>query len=260
MDTLRRPLFLLAVALIAMAVLVEIGSTAVLSAITPRQLPITQTQLPPDVQADFQKLTGEQQAQLNNLSNQSKPPGIGIQYLALIDGIVLFTVVLMGIGLLVPESVTGRVQGCVTLIFALLIILGGIGLIFAAITLVILMISLLLSVPFGTIVYFVVYGFFNVGGARVTLALLMLLKLGFAASLLLAQQRFLQNGGLVLLVLASLVGNIIVSFLHGLVPGSLVSITDAVAAIVVAIVAVLLAVLLLLFSLVAILKAIRLQA
>src|SRR5512143_230046 len=109
MDTLRRPLFFLAVALIAVAVLVEIGSTAVLGALAPRQLPIDQTQLPPDVQADFQNLSSEQRAQINNLSNQSKPPGIGIQYLALIDGIVLFTVVLMGLSLLVPESVTGRV-------------------------------------------------------------------------------------------------------------------------------------------------------
>jgi len=258
MDTLRRPLFFLAVALIAVAVLVEIGSTAVLGALAPRQLSIAQAQLPPDIQADFQNLNSEQRAQIDNLSNRSKPPGIGIQYLALIDGIVLFTVVLMGLSLLVPESVTGRVQGCATFIFALLVILGGMGLIFAAIALVTLMISLLLAVPFGTIVYFAVYGFFNVDGARATLGLLMVLKLGFAASLLLAQQRFLQNGGLVLLVLASLAGNVIVSFLHGFVPGSLVSITDAVAAIVVAVVAVLLAALLLIFSLVAILKAIRL--
>jgi hypothetical protein len=258
MDTLRRPLFFLAVALMAVVVLVEIGSTAVLGALAPRQLPIAQTQLPPDVQADFQNLSSEQRAQINNLSNQSKPPGIGIQYLALIDGIVLFTVVLMGLSLLVPESVTGRVQGCATFIFALLVILGGMGLIFAAIALVTLMISLLLAVPFGTIVYFAVYGFFNVGGARATLGLLMLLKLGFAASLLLAQQRFLQNGGLVLLVFASLAGNVIVSFLQGFVPGSLVSITDAIAAIVVGVVAVLLAALLLIFSLVAILKAVRL--
>ena len=63
--------------------------------------------------------------------------------------------------------------------------------------------------------------------------------------------------GLVLIVLTSLVAGLVVSFLHGFVPGILVSITDAVAGIVVAILAILWAAFLLLgsvFSVVAALK------
>jgi|SRR5579884_1012036 len=65
------------------------------------------------------------------------------------------------------------------------------------------------------------------------LSISMLLKLGFAISLLVAQQRFLQSKGLVLLTLTSLLGTVIVTLLLGIVPGVLVSITDAIGAIVV---------------------------
>ena len=53
-----------------------------------------------------------------------------------------------------------------------------------------------------------------------------------------AHPRFLQNKGLVLLFLTSLLGGLIVSFLHGFVPVILVSITDGVAAIIIAILAI----------------------
>ena len=56
-----------------------------------------------------------------------------------------------------------------------------------------LLISLLLAVPFGTIVYLAIYGFFNRGGASATLSLLMLLKIVFAVCLVVAEQRFLQK-------------------------------------------------------------------
>jgi hypothetical protein len=49
----------------------------------------------------------------------------------------------------------------------------------------------------------------------------------------LSQQRFLQNKGLVLLILTSLVANLIIGFLHAIVPGILVSITDNVASLIV---------------------------
>ena len=57
-------------------------------------------------------------------------------------------------------------------------------------------------------------------------------------------------------MLTSLLANVIVSFLHGLVPSVLVSITDAIAAIIVAILALIWAIVLLVFSVVSIVKAI----
>jgi hypothetical protein len=66
--------------------------------------------------------------------------------------------------------------------------------------------------------------------------------------------------GLVLLVLTSLVCNIIVAFLHGLVPIILVSIFDNIAALVVGIVAIVWAIVLLVLSIPSIVAMIRLGA
>lgn len=261
MDTLRRPLFLAALALIAIAVLVELGATGLLGG-AGAELTALEDLIPASgkVRDEFDALDDEQKEELGDLANQDKPPGLAIRYLALVDGVLLFTVVLMGASLVIPERVHGRVQGLATLIFSILLILGAIVLLFAALLLVLLMISLLLSVPFGTLAYLALYGFFNRGGARVALGLLMALKLGFAVCLVLAHQRFLQNKGLVLLILTSLLGNVIINFLHGLVPVFLVSITDGIAAIIVAILAIIWAILLLIGSLGSVLKAIRLRA
>ncbi|MFD0578813.1 hypothetical protein [Dactylosporangium darangshiense] len=92
------------------------------------------------------------------------------------------------------------------------------------------------------------------------LSLIMFLKFVFAGALTAAQQRFLQNKGLVLLTLTSLLVTIVVSFLHGIVPGVLVSITDAIAGIVCAIAAIIWAIVLLVGAVVAIVTAARATA
>jgi hypothetical protein len=102
----------------------------------------------------------------------------------------------------------------------------------------------------------IIWGFFNTGAAKVALGLLLALKLGFAFCLVLAHQRFLQNKGLVLIVLTSFVANLVVSFLHALVPSILVSITDSIAAIVVLILAAIWAFIFLIGSIISIVKAI----
>ena len=85
----------------------------------------------------------------------------------------------------------------------------------------------------------------------------MTLKLGFVICLVLAQQRFIQNRGLVLLIITSFLASIITSFLQGLVPFFLVSITDGIAAIVVVVLALIWAVVFLIGSLISIIKALR---
>jgi hypothetical protein len=186
----------------------------------------------------------------------SKPPGIAIRDMALLDGLLIFTVLLMGMPLLFPEGIFGRVQGVLTLIVSILIILAGFGLAIAAFVKLMIMVSLFTAAPFGTLAYLAMWGFFNRGGATAALSLLMLLKVVFAVLLILAQQRFLQNKGLVLIIVTSLVANIIVSFLHGFVPGILVSITDAIAAIVVLVLAIIWGIFLLIASIPAIVKAV----
>ena len=253
MGELRKVFFILALVAMGIAFCVEVGSSFFRPpAASPAQLraSIASELQPGDPQPDMGALVASQ-------ADNPPTPGLAIPYLALLDGLLFFTVALIGASLLIPERVQGRVQGVLTLIVMILIILGGLALIFAAVALLLLMVGLFLSPPFGTIAYLVVWGFFNRGGASATLGIIFFFKLAFAVCLVLAHQRFLQNKGLVLLVLTSLLGSVVVSFLHGFVPGVLVSITDAVAAIIVAILAIIWAIIFLVGSLVSILKAIR---
>jgi hypothetical protein len=184
------------------------------------------------------------------------PPGLGIPYLALIDVILLFTLTLIGVSVLVPETVVGRVQGCLTTLVSLGVILVGIALIMLAVIQLFVMIGLLASF-FGAPVYFAIWGHFPSGVAASILGLLLLLKVGVAVLLLVAHQRFVQNKGLVLLIVTSLIANVIVSILQALPPGALVSVTDAIAAIVVGIIAVIWAIFLLITSIISIIKILR---
>lgn len=224
LDTLRKPLFFIAILLMACVVLVEIGSNWI--SMAPAKIDAPQ-------------------------------PGLGIPYMVLIDGLVLYLILLMAIALLVPERIYGKIQGVITFIVSLLVLIGAIVMIFVALGLLLLMVSLLVAVPFGTAFYFAAYATFKTAPAATTLGLLMTLKLLFAGFLVFSHQRFLQSKSLILIILTSLLANIIISFLHGIVPGFLVSITDALGAIVVAILAAIWALFLLIGSIPAIIKALR---
>jgi hypothetical protein len=258
MNRLRTPFLLLAIVLSLIVVLLETG-TALPGVLRGVATPLTAFQLPAQAATSVATLSSDQQAVLAQVNKQDRPPGSGVPDLALLDCIVLFTLALMGTALLVPARLQGRVQGIATLIFSFLLLLFAIRQIFLAIASLILMVALLLSFPFGTIIYLIIYGSFNRAGADGVLSILMLLKFGIALSLVFAQQRFFEGKGLVLLIVTSLVGTVIVTFLLGLVPGVIVSITDAIAAIVVGIIAVIWAIILLIGSLVSIIKILRLD-
>ncbi|HEY6231059.1 MAG TPA: hypothetical protein VIW64_07340 [Pyrinomonadaceae bacterium] len=228
LDELRKPFLVIALVLIFLVVLIEASSSLLMNLDTPGA------------------------AALN-----ADTPGYGISYLALLDSFVFYITLLIALAMIIPERLQGRVQGCVT---AIVSFLGCLGTIFAIITcliVLIIMVTLLLAPIFGTIAYLAIYGHFDRSGAAVTLSLIMMLKFGFIICLLLAHQRFLQNKGLVLIVLTSLLGNLIISFLHNFVPLPLVSITDAIGAIIVGILALIWAIVLLVFSIIAIIKAIH---
>jgi len=223
-ESLRRPLFIVALILMVIIVAIELGSALILNT-----------------------------AQIGS----APTPGLGVTYLALVDGILLYLIVLMALSFIIPPSVLGRVQGIATFIFSLIMIISAIVLLLVAIGLLILMVSLLVAIPFGTIAYFAIYASFDVKGAAVTLGLVMLLKMWFAGFLAFSNLRFLKDKLLVLLVLTSIVANVIIGFLHGFMPGFLVSITDAIAGIIFAILSIIWAIIFLVGSIPAIIKAIR---
>ncbi|MBB5872963.1 hypothetical protein F4553_006397 [Allocatelliglobosispora scoriae] len=242
MDRLRTPFFFIALVALGLVVAVETGSNFLLGLTTPAIG--TAQQLGADVPPGAAE----------------RPGGIAISYLALIDVVLLGTVVLMGVAILASKRLHARAQGVITLIGAIILIITALVLLFVAIAKLILMVSLLLAFPFGTIVYLILWGSFPRGEAATVLSLIMFLKVVAVVCLVAAQQRFLQNKGLVLMVITSLLGNVVAVFLHGLVPGILVSITDDIAGIVFAIVAIIWAIVLLIGSIPAIIRAIQVTA
>jgi len=265
MASFRTPLFVLALVLLALVVSIEASSTWLLDLWTQHLGPLGASSpqealgaIGDALPAEFRDLApsaGEVSARRAELQDLATP-GLGIRALALIDGLLLVPVVLMGISLVLPHRVHGRVQGAASLVVSIGMLLGAIAAGFAALALVFVMIALLLSVPFGTIAYFIIYGFFDRTAATGTLGVIFSLKLGFCASLVAAHPAFLQNKSLVLMTATSLLASLVVGFLHGLVPLPLVSITDGVAAIVVAVLAAVWALLMLIGSLISVVKAV----
>jgi hypothetical protein len=224
LEDMRKPVFIVTLIIIFITVLVELGSMTLGSTnLTASSLGVSTT-------------------------------GKAIPALPLLDGLVFYATLIIGIAMLVPERAQSKVQGIVTLVFAFLLLLGCIRVIFVNLALLFLMVGLLLAVPFGTIAYLVVWGHFDTGTAHVALSLLMTLTIAFAICLVLSHQRFLQNKGLVLIIITSLVAKLIITFLHGLVPGILVSITDDIASIIVAVLAAIWAVVYLIGGVVSVIK------
>lgn len=259
MESLRTPLFVIAVFLIALVVCLETGSPYLQRLRFLERMfaasEVSLEQILREQLADQDLDEGEMREILAEaLANREKPPGFGVPAMALLDGIVLFTVGLMASALVVPERIHVKYQGVATLIFSITILMLAILKITLTMVALFIMIVLLLAFPFGTIFYLIKWGTFPTGQAAAMLGMISLLRLGFAVCLVLAHQRFIQNKGLVLMVLTAMLGGIIVTFLHGIVPSILVSITDAVAAIVICILAVIWAIILLSGSVVSVVK------
>ena len=227
LDSMRKPIFLIALIAIGLTVLVELSSIALIS-------------------------NGSSSANALNVS----VTGQAIPSMAYLDGLIFFAAFIIGIALLVPERVQSKVQGLATVIVSFLLLLGCIVCIIKNLTMLFLMISLLLAAPFGTIVYFAVWAHFDTNTARIALSLIMTLKIVFAICLVLAQQRFLQNKGLVLIILTSFLENLIIAFLYGLVPGFLVNPADRIAAIICGVIGAIWAVIYLIGGIVSVVKVI----
>ena len=153
MEYLRKPLFAVAIGLAALIVLLEIGSLGILHGV---QASSVCTIIPSGSDPDILNNCGD----ATTLSSQGKPPGQAVPDMALLDGELLFTVALMGLSILIGERLHARLQGAATLIFSILVILGGIIMLITAIALLILMVSLFLAAPFGTLVYLAIFGSF----------------------------------------------------------------------------------------------------
>lgn len=250
-DHLRTPFFIIALIAAALVLLVEVGSPLLSGG-------------PSSASARVQminKVAPDAEVKQEDLPKGDQPPGKAIAYMALVDGQWLFALCLLVLPIIVPqrfqpERFQGKVQGVAFLIVGILVVLGSILLALIALALLLIMVALFLAAPFGTVAYICKWGFFDESGAATMLSLIMLLKLCTVVMLVLAHQGFLKGKSLVLLTLTSLLCNIIIAFLHGLVPGVLVSITDTLGAIVMAIIAIIWGIVSVIYGIVSIVRVI----
>jgi hypothetical protein len=261
---LRLPFFILAALVIAAAVLVERGAVSA-STVAAKAMPFLQTGTDIAFQQGLEIFNKEQQAELKKRKDElkdnrlsSKVQGFAIPSMQYVDGCILFTVLLMGLALLIPPDKHAKIQGIITLVFGVLLIIAAIAWIYAVLAQLLLMVALLLSFPFGTIAYMIIYGGFPRASMSAIVGLLFLLKIIFGVLLLLAHQGFLKNIGLVIFLAVSFVAGLVVSFIYGLVPGILVSIADAGAAIIVTIIGAVLGLILAIGSIPSIIKTVEL--
>lgn len=244
---LRRPLFVAAVVVAVLVVLVELGMSGLVGG-----HPVGA--IPRDIAGDLG--VAEELAENPGLG-ASAPPGSGIAHLALVDGLLVFTLALLGTSLMLSHRVYGRVQGVATLIVTLLWVIGSLVVAVLAYVQLMLMVGLFVAAPFGTLAYLAVWGFFPVGEAALLLGLLLVLKIAMTGLLVAAQPRFLRVKGLVALIAVSVVLQLVLGFLHGFLPRPVVSIGDQFWALVAAVVAVVWALVMLVGSIPAIVNAVR---
>jgi hypothetical protein len=185
------------------------------------------------------------------------PPGIAILALVAIDIALLLRFALTTFGTLVSGSLQGKIDGLATLIAGVLLVLFGITTALGALALLMLMVGLVLAPPFGTAFYMAAFGSFATGAASTLLSLAMLLKLGAMVAFVVWNIHVLRSKSTVLLAITSLLLSALVSLLHGIVPRFLVSITDAIAAIIIGIVCIVWGIVLAIFGVPAVFRAAR---
>ena len=124
---------------------------------------------------------------------------LGIAALWLFDISLLWTLILGALAFVVDRNLLGKVQGIVTLVLSIVIILWGLKTLIIDFVLLLIMVALLSSF-FGWLVYVPLFAFFNTGQAAEFLGILTLFKLVALVLLVVAQRRFARQFGILLIV------------------------------------------------------------
>jgi hypothetical protein len=258
MRELRRWALWVAFAAILMTVLVCIGSGFVITP-DPIDQRIGQLQADPGGAPEGVSIEDLEDLEPGDFGEEAQdPPGLGIPYLALTNGLLLVILTLMVLPLVIGARWTPLVGGIVSLIGGFVAVIAGIIMAIVAFVALMIMVSLFLAVPFGTLAYLAIFGFFDIWGAGTALALIMFFQLAAIVFLIVAQQSMLGNKRLVFFLLLAVLLTLLMMILHAIVPIILVSITDALGALIIAIVGVIWGLLMLIGGIISLVKQLQL--
>ena len=213
MDQLRKPFLIAGTLCMLLAVCLEFGAQII-------KLPDFASGSD-SIRYEIENRAQRDRVPLDALPSPSddRPPGYGVPSLGFLDVLLLTALCFMSLAIFVSHEVVGRVQSVSTLVISITVLTLAFSSFLTVMAKLFAMVGLLVAAPFGTIFYLILYGFFARGVTAAVLATIMTAKLATAGLLILAHQRFLQQKSLVLLILTSLLANLVVSFLHGIVPG-----------------------------------------
>lgn len=186
------------------------------------------------------------------------PPGLAIPYLALPNGLLLIIVGLMALPLLIGNRMVPLIGGILSVLGGLVAVIAGIVMAIIAFVALMIMVSLFLAVPFGTLAYLAIFGFFDTGASAVMLGLIIFFQLAAIVFLIVAQQSMLGNKRLVFWLLLAVLLTFLTMILHSIVPVILVSITDALGAIIIAVVGAIWGLLMLIGGIISLIKQLNL--
>jgi hypothetical protein len=220
-EQMRMPFFILAAVLLGAAIALEFGSGMLL-------------------------VSGSTASAASSTQGQ-----FGIPALWLVDIALAWNVALVFFSRINPMYVA-RVQGVPSLIIAIVVIISGIVTAIKTFVLLMVMLALIPSV-IGFFVYLALFHF-SASDANVVLSAITFFKLAFAVLLIVAGQGFLKSKGLVLMIAVSLLCDLLLSFLHALVPSILFPVTDAVGAIIIAVIAIVYEIVALVWAIVALVR------
>ena len=255
-DEPRGPLFVVAIILMVVVVGLELGSQFVTK--PPHQADRAAKVLTlPGVAAMTSGAQPDRAEVADQAAGHPQPAGLAIGYQALVDGLLLVMVVLAGFALRSADPDAGSALGAASLTAAMVAILGGIFMVDVAVGRLRSVVALFLSPPSGTLIYLTLFGFFNRYRSFVVLGVLVVAKLAFCVVLMEADHRFTRFRLLVGLMVTSVVMTVLVVGLLSVVPLTMVSITDSIAAVVVTVVGVVWAVVLLIASMSAVVSDLR---
>lgn len=164
-------------------------------------------------------------------------PGLGGPYLVLLDGILLYFVIVTSLGYFRFKAQVAEAAAIASLILSLIGVVVSLLLIVAAFLAIMLMLGLLFAAPFGTLAYLDLFANFPKQRAIAALSFILLLKVFFLVMLALTHPGYLKRKGLLILIGLSMLATWLTSTLIAWPPGFLSSITDAVGALVTAVIA-----------------------
>jgi hypothetical protein len=183
--------------------------------------------------------------------------GWGIPFLAFVDGIICYSLLWRSLNYVLPGSIQVKLQVPLALVGGILYILGAIVALFVAFALLLLMMTLLVAVPFGTLVYLARWGGFPSGTASATLGVLMACRVVTLVLLVFADKSALGHKGLLFTLILGFLGGAILSFLHGIAPLPFVAITDMIGALINVILGIVLALVIVIGSIVPLFRVIK---